>query len=319
MQVPTQLTYTYYNLLYRIPVPPGDFIYSIPDGWLMLEIHWEESRGNGMEPGNRVIFTYDADGSASWLQHGPDQTCLEDTKKGSFRFDSNKHQVETKYESEDACNTNLFAYDEAGIKTGSLLKTWRDSTWVDSLMMMFAHDMNGRETAWLSMKWNDSEWVPSMTFLFSYDTKGRLIEKLVQYVGLVRSNWKNLSKYTYSYDSIGNRTELASKYDDVDGWVCHQMKSRLFDSEGRVTVEQFQTCGPQKVPELEITHVYGKNGIQDRTTSEWRNDKWYPKERMQVKYDEHGVPSQILRQEVQSGDWVDKSVAHITWRRAEGQ
>jgi hypothetical protein len=91
-------------------------------------------------------------------------------------------------------------------------------------------------TSFLGQNWDDIQWMNGTRFTYAYDSNGNRTSYLYEYWNWNDSLWVNDWRYTYTYDFNGNMTFLLHEGWNDSLWVNHSRHFYNYDINGNMTL-----------------------------------------------------------------------------------
>jgi len=138
--------------------------------------------------------------------------------------------------------------------------------------------------------------------IFSYENSKCVIDLKQTWEN---SQWKNYLKYTYSYDTQNNMSEMLEQIWQSNQWVNSSKISNTFNSNNKMATSIFQIWENGKwVNAWKQTYEYD---IQNNTTEEtgqyWESEQWNNDEKCINFYDENNNLKESIFQNWEDGNW----------------
>jgi hypothetical protein len=199
---------------------------------------------------------------------------------------------------------------------------WKDELdiWENSDLDLFYYDNNTRLVKWVRKDWDENliryEWFDEFRVTYQYE-EGILSGELKENWVLGTNQWVNYSRYSYSYDEEGNKTEWKwERWDEgMSDWTNFRLTLYGYDTNGNLitfTTQMWEPTVSGWINSQDIRYHYDQNGNDTMTlTLVWNLDSlnW---ENLNKKLNQYNLSGQQVR--VLYQDWNPDLKAWIDYR-----
>ena len=210
-------------------------------------------------------------------------------------------------------------YDVAQRITKTISQVWNNGNWENYEQYYYEYDEHDNMTIFLYYSWQGS-WVPSMGAknIYTYDNNN-MVEHISQTWDQMLVAWVNSTKYIYTYDVNGYRTEQVYQYWDTNMgiWYSSFKETYVLGASGIVNEmidQNWDNVGSTWVNAYKYTNIVWHNwtgdvnesDLQSMTALNWNNGIWENYTKIDCIWDANGGCIQTTQQYF-NGTWINST------------
>jgi hypothetical protein len=217
----------------------------------------------------------------------------------------------------DTLELTTYTYDSEQRLIKRIFQIWNNGNWENSEQNYYEFDTYGNETISLYYFWQGS-WVPAWgtKHIYTYENN-KMIEDLSQEWDQILTTWVNASKYIYTYDVNGYRTEHVYQYweSTMGVWISAFKDNYLVGASGivnEVIMQEWDDLNSTWVNYLKNTNIvwhqwngdFYSSDLENMTVLLWTNGIWENYYRLACAWEANGSYEET-QQQYSNGNWIN--------------
>ena len=301
---------------------PDDNSTTQPAYMRLVSYVYNKNNGSVFVPQDSTTYIYDNN------ERGGSITAEDLTNDERVLFDESYTYIKGQSGGFRGIMKRMQTYDPESQVLSLKFMPWRQTGWVDSARYLYGYNDHKMTASALEL-WVASQWDPHVKsdiiyngigkvlkmdatnykMYFTYDGNNNLTE-LRDEQWTVSSGWKNKTRNTYTYGSVGMETQIYEEWDGLN-WIYKSKWEYTYFASKVETMTEYERTGSVWTPVNKHIYTYG-NSLQrtSETIQNWDNTS---NKFVNSKYTEYTYTSDVILTDVTTNHWDGSN-----WQTGEG-